>query len=303
MNNEKNPKAAHDAEFTPLRNSGDMRGVNVRTSGSLYLLPAPLEPWSPEAWDAARLALSLPGRALSLYAGLSHFVVESERTALRLLSRFRSREAMESLHLQVLDEHSLPEDVPELLAPMLAGEDCGFFSEAGMPCIADPGAALVAAAHAIAVPVVPVSGPSSISLALVASGLDAQRFAFLGYLPQERGARIGAIRSLAAEIARDGMTRIFIETPYRNHSMLSDLAATLSPGLQLCVASDLCGPSERIQSAKVARWKAELATNAGRSVHAPLLSIPGKVPAVFLIGHPASLAPASRSPKSSRSQA
>ncbi len=272
----------------------------MHVPGSLYLLPAPLEPWSPEAWDASRLAMSLPGRALSLYVSLRHFVVESERTALRLLSRFRSREAMESLHLQILDEHSLPEEVPGLLAPMLAGEDCGFFSEAGMPCIADPGAVLVAAAHAKGLHVVPVSGPSSISLALVASGLDAQRFAFLGYLPQERGARIGAIRNLAAEIARDGMTRIFIETPYRNHSMLSDLAATLPSGLQLCVASDLCGPTERIQSAKVARWKAELGAKAEHDGQSDLLSVPGKVPAVFLIGYPALLAPGSRSPKSSR---
>jgi 16S rRNA (cytidine1402-2'-O)-methyltransferase len=268
--------------------------VKPGAGGSLYLLPAPLAPYSPEAWEASRLALELPGRALSLYASLRHFVVESERTAMRLLSRFRDRQQMEALDLQILDEHSEPGEIPALLAPVRAGEDCGFFSEAGMPCIADPGAALVAAAHEAGVPVVPVSGPSSISMALVASGLDAQRFAFLGYLPQEHGARIAAIRNLAAEIARDGMTRIFIETPYRNQVMLADLAATLPPGMQLCIASDICGPSQRILSARAGQWNTAIGAEATPGRPDARLSSPGKVPAVFLVGYPARLASASR---------
>ena len=247
--------------------------------GRLFLLPAPLHPYEAETWDPATLAQTLPARALSLLASLPSFVVESERTALRLLSRLKDRGGMEKLSLKVLDEHSPPDVIPGLLSDILAGADAGFFSEAGLPCVADPGAALVAEAHARGIEVVPVSGPSSLMLALIASGLEAQRFAFLGYLPQDRAARRSSIQRLAGDFRRDGMTRLFIETPYRNDALLSDLAALLPDEVWLCVAADLCGRGERVESRPVRAWKASPA--------API----GKVPAVFLFGNRAGLRP------------
>ncbi len=247
--------------------------------GKLYLLPAPLHPYEAESWNPSVLAQSMPAGALQLLSTLDCFIVESERTALRLLSRLKDRLAMDRLSLKILDEHSKEADIPGLLEEVLEGKDCGFFTEAGMPCIADPGAALVAFAHTRGVTVSPVSGPSSVLLALAASGLDAQRFAFLGYLPQDRAARRAAILRLSKEMAKDGMTRIFIETPYRNEAILSDLAALLPDDAWLCVASGLCGPEERVASLPAVRW---------RGLQAPAM---GKLPSVFLFGRRASLKP------------
>lgn len=253
--------------------------MSVSKPGRLFLLPSPLQPYSAEAWDPPALAQSLPAGALGLLATLRCFVVESEKTALRLLSRLKDREGMEKISIRILDEHSSESEIPGLLADVLAGEDCGFFTEAGMPCIADPGAALVAQAHSRGIVVVPVSGPSSILLALTASGLDAQRFAFLGYLPQERAARRAAILRLGKELEKDAMTRIFIETPYRNDALLGDLASLLPDDVWLCVASGLTSKEERIISGPAARWRSGA------------LSSLGKIPAVFLFGRKAGLKP------------
>lgn len=247
--------------------------------GTLYLLPAPLHPYDADAWAPAALAQTLPARALSLLASLSVFVVESERTALRLLSRLQDREGMERLSLKVLDEHSGPEAIPSLLAETIDKADVGFFSEAGLPCVADPGAALVAEAHARGIRVVPVSGPSSLMLGLIASGLDAQRFSFLGYLPQDKAARRSAIQRLGGDFRRDGITRLFIETPYRNDALFCDLVAFLPDEAWLCIAADLCGGGERVESRPVRIWRT-----------APAAPI-GKVPAVFLFGNRAALRP------------
>lgn len=253
--------------------------MNGKTPGKLYLLPAPLQPYEAESWAPAKLAQSLPAEALRLLGSLDFFIVESERTALRLLSRLKNKESMEKLSMKILDEHSSESDIPGLLAEALDGRDCGFFTEAGMPCIADPGAALVSFAHSRGIPVLPVSGPSSIILALTASGIDAQRFAFLGYLPQEKTARRSAIQRLLKDLRSDGMTRIFIETPYRNEALLADLASLVPDDLWLCVASGLCGSGESILSRPGAQWRAT-----------PLPKI-GKIPAVFLFGQRAGLKP------------
>lgn len=247
--------------------------------GKLFLLPTPLQPYSPQAWDPYILAQSIPAEALRLLATLRCFVVESERTALRLLSRLKDREGMEKLSMRILDEHSTEADIPGLLVDVLAGEDCGFFTEAGMPCIADPGAALVAQAHARGIVVVPVSGPSSIFLALTASGLDAQRFSFLGYLPQEKAARRTNILRLCKEFAQDSITRIFIETPYRNDALLSDMADLLPKDVWLCVATGLSSLEERITSQPASLWRAAA------------LPVVGKIPSVFLFGKKAGLRP------------
>jgi 16S rRNA (cytidine1402-2'-O)-methyltransferase len=235
--------------------------------GVLYLVPNLLDPDSaPEA--------ALPASAIDRVRRLRCFVVEGEKAAWRLLSRILDAEASAKVVMDRLDEHTLPEALPALLAPLEAGEDMGLISEAGMPCVADPGAALAALAHDRGFVVAPLVGPSSILLALAASGLDGQRFSFLGYLPQDPQGRRAALASIDRGLRSDGATRIFIETPYRNARLLEDCLATLSPGTRLCVAASLCGPAERIRSSPVAEWRAR---------PWPL----GKEPAIFLTGNAA----------------
>lgn len=248
-------------------------------SGRLYLLPAPLRPYDEAKWSRETVAAELPGEALRLFAKLDIFIVESERSALRLLSRFRDEEGMKRLKLLHLDEHSDESSLPALLDALLQGEDCGLLSEAGLPCIADPGAALVAAARLAGIEALPVSGPSSITLALAASGISGQSFCFLGYLPPSGQGRKERLRALAAAFERDGLTRIFIETPYRNDALLADCVALLPDRAWLAVAADLGGIDAKLRSMPVSAWKA-----------APLPSI-GKVPAVFLFGRQAPLRP------------
>jgi 16S rRNA (cytidine1402-2'-O)-methyltransferase len=232
--------------------------------GTLYLVPNLLDAGSmPEA--------ALPASALARIRLLRRFVVEGEKAAWRLLSRVLDAEGARAASVERLDEHTALGALPALLAPIEAGEDLGLLSEAGLPCIADPGSALVALAHDRAMRVVPLVGPSSILLALAASGLDGQRFSFLGYLPQESGARRAALGRIDRGIRADGATRIFIEAPYRNARLLEDCAACLSPDTRLCVAASLTAPDETIRSAPVSEWRRSPWT-------------PGKVPAVFLAG-------------------
>jgi 16S rRNA (cytidine1402-2'-O)-methyltransferase len=235
--------------------------------GVLYLVPNLLDPGSlPEA--------ALPAPALERVRSLRRFVVEGEKAAWRLLSRILDAEAAAKVTMERLDRHTRPEELPALLAPIEAGEDIGLISEAGMPCVADPGAALAALAHDRGIPVAPLVGPSSIILALAASGMDGQRFSFLGYLPQDRSERRSALTSIERGVRAEGATRIFIETPYRNARLLEDCLSVLAPATRLCVAASLCSPAERIRSACVSAWKAE---------PWPL----GKEPAIFLVGRAA----------------
>jgi 16S rRNA (cytidine1402-2'-O)-methyltransferase len=249
----------------------------ARSRGVLYLIPNLLDPESqPEA--------VLPAAAIARVKTLSRFVVEGEKAAWRLLSRILDKEEAAKVLMERLDEHSKPEALPALLKPLEEGEDLGLISEAGMPCVADPGAALAALAQDRGIRVVPLVGPSSILLALAASGLDGQRFSFLGYLPQDPQGRRAALASIDRGIKQDGFTRIFIETPYRNARLLEDCLACLSPETRLCVAASLCGEAERIRSASVAAW---------RSGSWAL----GKEPAIFLAGRTAPLGPARADPR------
>lgn len=248
-------------------------------SGILYLLPSPLQAYDKKNAANDLLWEQIPAKALMLFRTLPVLIAESESTALRLISRLRTREEMTALDLRILNEHSEERDIIPLCDALLADKDCGFFSDAGLPCMADPGAALVAAAHAHKIKVVPVSGPSSVMLGLVASGLDAQRFCFLGYLPQEKAARAQAIRRLASDFAKDGITRIFIETPYRNEALWKDCLKLLPQDLYLGVGLNICGIDEYIDCRPVAEW----ASTSFR---------PTKTPAVFMFGKKASLRPA-----------
>ncbi|TIC82273.1 SAM-dependent methyltransferase [Crenobacter intestini] len=217
-------------------------------AGTLYLIPTPLgdenTAWLPE-----------PERARVTH--LTHFVVEAEKTARRHLKALGVTTPIRELTLATLNEHTVPGDVAALLEPLLAGHDVGLVSEAGTPAVADPGAALVALAHARGVRVEPLIGPSSILLALMASGANGQRFAFAGYLPVDATERGAAIRALEARSRQFDETQVFIETPYRNNALLEQLRQTLSPATRLAVACDLTLPTQTIVSHPVKDWPAE----------------------------------------------
>ncbi|MCE5255945.1 MAG: SAM-dependent methyltransferase [Spirochaetaceae bacterium] len=252
--------------------------MNAQKKGVLYLLPVPLQQYDKENGGTALLWEQIPAKALALLQSLPVLIVESDRTALRLLSRIRTREQMDALSLKILNEHSVETDLLPLCDGLLAGIDCGFFSDAGVPCIADPGAALVAAAHSLGIKVVPVAGPSSIMLGLMASGMDAQRFTFLGYLPQGKAGRVTALRRIGKEFLRDGTTRIFIETPYRNEALWADCLVCLPPDASLAIGVNICGADEYIACKTISAWRQE-----------PLAI--AKAPAVFLLGRKADMHP------------
>jgi 16S rRNA (cytidine1402-2'-O)-methyltransferase len=232
-------------------------------NAKLYLIPGWLS-------EDAPLDAVLPDAVLARIRSLRHFVVEDAKSARRFLAACGHPGPMRDLAMAELNEHTPPARVPDLLEPLRAGCDLGLVTEAGMPAVADPGALLVAAAHHGGIAVVPLSGPSSILLALAASGLDGQRFRFVGYLPAESAARRAALAGLERQSARDRETQIFIETPYRNDAMLADILDTCRPATRLCVAADLTGPTEAVRTARVEAWRAN---------HAPI----GKRPAIFLL--------------------
>lgn len=234
------------------------------STGTLHLLPAWLsEDTPPEA--------VVPAPVLARLRTLDAFVVEDAKSARRYLAACGHPLPMRTIAMSELNEHTPPSAVAELLAPLRAGRDVGLLSEAGMPAVADPGAALVAAAHAEGIPVVPHVGPSSVLLALAASGLEGQRFRFAGYLPAEAAARRAALVELERQSARAKETQLFIEAPYRNDALLADALATLAPRTRLAVALDLTGPAQWIRSAAVADWRAR-----------PAAAL-GKRPAIFLL--------------------
>ena len=230
---------------------------------ALYLVPVTLvEDGPPEA--------VLPAPVLGHIRGIRDFVVENAKSARRFLSACGHPGPIAALGMAVLDEHTRDADVPALLAPLRDGRPLGLMSEAGAPAVADPGARLVAVAHAEGLRVVPLPGPSSILLALMASGLDGQRFRFAGYLPVAALERAAAIRELEARSAAAPETQVFIETPYRNDSLLADLLKTCREDTRLTVAADLPGAAESIRTASVGQWRARPAP-------------PGKRPAIFLL--------------------
>ena len=218
------------------------------TSGSLYLIPTNLaEPVYPGA--------ILPQDVIAVALRLDHFIAENAKTARAFLKSLGIGRPLAEISIRELNEHTAPDALTALLEPLFAGHDVGLVSEAGAPGVADPGATIVALAHRHKISVMPLVGPSSILLGLMASGLNGQKFAFHGYLPQEKQARIAAIRELESESRRRNMTQLFIETPYRNAPLLADLLATLAPATRLCVVSDLTGPHERVTMQTVAEWR------------------------------------------------
>lgn len=222
--------------------------MSVPHTGRLYLVPMPLGAESdPRA--------VLPPATLETAMQLRYFIAENARTARRMLTRLPLAVPIQQVNFEELNEHTRPESIPPLLAPLLAGEDVGLVSEAGCPGIADPGAALVAAAHARGITVVPLVGPSSILLALMASGLNGQAFTFHGYLPVDAAARTAKLTELEAASAASGATQLFIETPYRNEALFAALVSDARPTTRLTIAADLTLATEMIISHPISTWR------------------------------------------------
>jgi len=216
-------------------------------AGKLYLIPVPLGP-SP-------LLGSLPEPVLERARGLKHFVAENAKTARAFLKALPCDSPLQQITIRELNEHTPANVLPELLSPALSGSDLGLISEAGCPAVADPGSALVALAHREGVQVVPMVGPCSLVLALMASGLSGQSFAFHGYLPSEAQEREKRLRELEKESRQQQRTQIFIETPYRNRQMLAALMNICAPGTRICIATDLTLADEQITTRPVADWR------------------------------------------------
>ena len=214
--------------------------------GKLYLIPTPLGDNEP--------AEVLPQAVLDCACKLQCFVVEELRTARRCLSRYGLRGHIDELELHVLNEHTTPAEV-EAMLPLFDGRDVGLLSEAGLPAVADPGAALVALCHRHGIQVVPLTGPSSLMLALMASGLNGQSFAFRGYIPAKTEERRNAIKALEKQSRTLNQSQILIETPYRNDALLADLLQGLSPATRLCIAADLTLPTQYIRTDTIEGWR------------------------------------------------
>jgi len=241
--------------------------------GILYLIPNTLGPSDDSSLDSV-----LPAEVQTVAARLDYFIAENAKTTrafLKLVDRcVKLAKPIQDIRIAELNVHSDAKNLPALLAPLLSGIDAGLVSEAGVPAVADPGADLVRLAHQHDIQVRPLVGPSSLLLAVMASGLNGQSFAFNGYLPIDAAARTRRIRQLEERSRQEKQTQLFIETPYRNIALLETLAATCQTTTMISVATDLTLPSEYIRTQTAGQWKAELATGNGPQLH--------KRPTVFL---------------------
>jgi 16S rRNA (cytidine1402-2'-O)-methyltransferase len=221
-----------------------------KTIGKIFLMPVPL------AFDG-QWAQSVPPHQLEQYRNLDYFVVERAKTARAFLGQLKHPKPIAQLNLVELNEHSPIGVVEQLLKPVLEGQNCGLMSEAGCPAVADPGADLVAAAHKKNIEVVPGIGPSSILMALMASGLNGQRFAFEGYLPADKAQRDQALKDLEKRSLQLKQTQLWIETPYRSQAIFQAACLMLKPSTRLTVACDISLSSELIKTKTIEQWVAK----------------------------------------------
>lgn len=231
--------------------------------GSLFLIPTYLS----EQNDASFLAPLV----LDVIGNTSHFLVENVRTARRFISSLKLGVDISTLHFEVLDKKSSPQQLSQFFDPIHQGKDIGVMSEAGLPGLADPGALAVAYAHQHGIRVVPLPGPSSIQTVIISSGFSGQRFTFHGYLPIQKKERIQAIKELESNLKKTGYTQVFMETPFRNMQLMKDLCVQLGSKVQLCVGIDLFGKTEYVKTQAIDDWK-----KSKKDFH--------KVPAVYCIG-------------------
>ena len=214
--------------------------------GKVYLIPTTLG-------DSAPLEV-LPISIKRTIENIDHYIVENEKSARHFIKKVSPGKAQPDLHIQTLNKYTDPASIPSYLDPCIHGFNIGVLSEAGCPGIADPGADVVRVAHERRIKVVPLVGPSSILMAMMASGMNGQNFAFNGYLPIDNAERRAMIKSLERLSKEKGQSQIFMETPYRNNKLLAELVKTLQEGTRLCIASDITLPTEFIQTKSVHEW-------------------------------------------------
>ena len=231
-------------------------------SGKLYLIPTPL--------GISDIQDVIPAGVLKIIHSLDHFIVENLRTSRRFLINSGYPKKIDEIEFLVINKHSMKDRFGEFLNPCLEGIDVGLMSEAGVPAIADPGADIVEHAHKSGIQVIPLTGPSSILLALMGSGFTGQSFSFRGYLPVKKTELIQKIREIEARSVKEKQTQVFIETPYRNMRLFETLRTTCKPSTYLCIAVNLTTPEEQIMVKKISQWK----------IHDPDID---HKPAVFLI--------------------
>ncbi len=215
--------------------------------GKLYLIPTTLGDCDHDR--------SFPDFNNQIIKGLNHFVVEELRTARRFLKKVDRSIDIDVLTIDVLNEHSDGKGVAEMLSYALKGEDIGLLSEAGCPVVADPGADIVSIAHLKGIEVVPLVGPSSILMSVMASGFNGQNFAFVGYLPIKPNEKDKRIKQLENRVYAENQTQLFIEAPYRNNQLMETLVKQLQPQTRICVAADITLENEFIVTKTVAQWK------------------------------------------------
>ncbi len=217
---------------------------------SLYLIPVPL--------GETELDHILPPHNHKIIGGIRHFIVENIRTARRFLKKSNPDIVIDELTFYTLNKYTSPEEVSDYLKPIEAGESIGIISEAGCPAIADPGADVVAIAQRKGYKVVPMIGPSSILLSLMASGFNGQSFSFWGYLPIDTAEKIKKLKLLEQHIYNENQTQIFIETPYRNHKIIEEIIKYCRPQTRLCIAANITCPDEYIRTRTVQEWSKEM---------------------------------------------
>lgn len=215
--------------------------------GTLYLIPSLLGDTPAEN--------SLPSYNIQVIRSLDEFIVEDIRSARRFLIKVNIGKPIDSLTFHLCNEHSKNTDIHSVMQGLLNGKNAGLISEAGCPSIADPGAEVIQFAHRNNIRVVPLVGPSSILLALISSGLNGQNFAFNGYLPKKEPDRIKALKQLETLVWQKNQTQAFIETPYRNDSILKDIINACRDETLLCIAADITLPSEKIKTQSIRDWK------------------------------------------------
>ena len=236
------------------------------SKGTIYMIPCPIAESRP-LWDV------LPRANYDVMNALDYFIVENVRSARRFLSKVGVERKIEELEFVELNEHTTkPEEVERMLRPVLEGRSAGVISEAGVPGVADPGADIVALAHRHGIRVVPLVGPSSILMSVMASGLNGQSFAFVGYLPVKDAERQRRLKELERRAQEERQAQLFIEAPYRNVKLFEALLKTLAPKMRLTVATDITAPEEYIRTLRVEEWRK--------------LSMPeiAKRPTIFVLG-------------------
>lgn len=231
--------------------------------GKLYLVPNTL--------GESEIKSVLPANITAIINSIHEFIVEDERSARRFLKKAGYSGSLDTVVLHLLNEHTVGSETSGYLHAIKEGKNIGIISEAGCPAIADPGAGIVRSAHEKNIEVIPLVGPSSILLALIASGMNGQDFCFNGYLPKEKNDRIRKIKELERIVAQKNQTQLFIETPYRNVALLQDILANCEPHTLLCIACDITLSSAFIKTKPVSEWRKKMP-----DIH--------KRPAVFIIG-------------------